>query len=190
MDIADGLNRLSGNESLYRDILREFRLSLDETAADMERYLARNEREEASRLAHAIKGQAGNVGAKELFAAAAALEQDIAAGHHYASLQNFLAALRTVQGSLASIGTKEHEANKPDSADLSQLTALAQKLAREAEHSSFDAVTTFEELNKTAGVSFKKELTDIGNHLKIFDFEKAGQSIARLIHAIKKETAR
>ncbi len=77
IDIADGLRRLRGNETLYRSLL--LRLHADHANADdeLKGLLAEGRTEEAQRLAHTIKGVAGNVGARYLQAAAAEAEAAI-----------------------------------------------------------------------------------------------------------------
>jgi two-component system sensor histidine kinase/response regulator len=77
LDTADGLGRVGGNRTLYRKLLRHF---VDQHAATAEQ--VRNARLEgdialAERLAHTLKGVAGNIGATQVRLAAGALERVI-----------------------------------------------------------------------------------------------------------------
>ena len=75
LDIADGLARVGGNETLYRTLLRKF---VDEHAATAEQVRearAKGDSATAERLAHTVKGVAGNIGAADVRAAAGALER-------------------------------------------------------------------------------------------------------------------
>ncbi len=74
IDIDDGLNRTMGDKKLYLKLLTKF---CDGQANFIELFkqaVAQKDSELASRLAHNLKGLAGNIGAKELQSLAAILE--------------------------------------------------------------------------------------------------------------------
>ncbi|MEI7671488.1 MAG: response regulator [Deltaproteobacteria bacterium] len=76
LDIEEALNRLDGNEEIYLKLLRNF-VAVDgygETPAQLLQELRAGQRNEALHRVHAIRGVAANLGAKELAAAAAELE--------------------------------------------------------------------------------------------------------------------
>ena len=78
LDVSDGLRRLAGNRALYEKLLRQF---VEQQAATPDRIaerLASGDHAEAERLAHTLKGVAGNLGAGDVQAAAAELEKAIA----------------------------------------------------------------------------------------------------------------
>ena len=75
LDEEAGLNRLGGNRELYLKLLRDFIAGYGETPAQLLQELRANRREEAIHRAHAIRGVAGNLGGRELEAAAAELEK-------------------------------------------------------------------------------------------------------------------
>ena len=107
LDIADGLARVGGNETLYRTLLRKF---VDEHAATAEQVRearAKGDTTSAERLAHTLKGVAGNIGASKVREAAGALEKlirdgaagaeiDAATANVGAVLQPLVDQLRTV----------------------------------------------------------------------------------------------
>jgi PAS domain S-box-containing protein len=74
LDIEAGLNRLGGNKKLYLKLLRDFIAEYGETPAELLQELRSDQREEVVHLVHAIRGIAGNLGGKELEAAAKELE--------------------------------------------------------------------------------------------------------------------
>ncbi len=77
LDSADGIRRVGGNVKFYINILRQF---VDGQADDPEQIrdlLEKGDNKTAERLAHSLKGVAGNIGAKEVQAAAGALEKAI-----------------------------------------------------------------------------------------------------------------
>ncbi len=67
IDVADGLARLGGDSRLYRDLLNKFAQNHADTADRILSALSVADMETAQRLAHTIKGVAGNIGAKPLF---------------------------------------------------------------------------------------------------------------------------
>ena len=79
LDTADGLMRVAGNRRLYLKLLRQFVDQQAETPLRIGEALTAGDRAVAERLAHTVKGVAGNLGAGVVQAAAAALEQAIAA---------------------------------------------------------------------------------------------------------------
>jgi HPt (histidine-containing phosphotransfer) domain-containing protein len=75
LDSADGLRRVGGNHKLYIKLLRQFAGQQTDTVAQIRAALATNDCESATRLAHTLKGVAGNLGAVPVQAAAAAVEK-------------------------------------------------------------------------------------------------------------------
>jgi PAS domain S-box-containing protein len=78
LDIHDGILRLAGNRDLYLKLLRQFVEQEAQTPARILEALDTGDHALAERLAHSMKGVAGNLGARELQAAASALEWGIA----------------------------------------------------------------------------------------------------------------
>jgi two-component system sensor histidine kinase/response regulator len=77
IDLADGLARVGGNRKLYLRLLRQFATGQANAATEVAGQLAAGDLPTAERSAHTIKGVAGNLGAKELQAAAAELEKSV-----------------------------------------------------------------------------------------------------------------
>ena len=75
LDTRDGLSRVAGNSKLYLKILAQFTEQQGPAPEQIRTALARGDVALAERLAHTLKGVAGNIGAKSVQSAAAALEQ-------------------------------------------------------------------------------------------------------------------
>jgi HPt (histidine-containing phosphotransfer) domain-containing protein len=75
LDPADGLRRVGGNAKLYLKLLRQFASSQASAGAQIRSALDTGDIESATRLAHTLKGVAGNLGAGPVHAAAAAVEE-------------------------------------------------------------------------------------------------------------------
>jgi two-component system sensor histidine kinase/response regulator len=75
LDSADGLRRVGGNHKLYVKLLRQFASQQADAVGQIRAALATKDTESATRLAHTLKGVAGNLGAGPVQAAAAAVEK-------------------------------------------------------------------------------------------------------------------
>jgi CheY-like chemotaxis protein len=97
LDAEDGLARVAGNRKLYRKLLRLFLEQQGPALAQITAALAQGDRELAERVAHTLKGVAGNIGAKAVQTAAGALEKVIREGTEAAAVaaarQQVVAAL-------------------------------------------------------------------------------------------------
>jgi HPt (histidine-containing phosphotransfer) domain-containing protein len=74
LDVADGLNRVGGNQKFYLKLLRNFVAGYRETPTLLLQELRADHLEDAIHRVHAIRGVAGNLGGKVMAAAAAELE--------------------------------------------------------------------------------------------------------------------
>jgi CheY-like chemotaxis protein/HPt (histidine-containing phosphotransfer) domain-containing protein len=74
LDLEDGLNRLGGNYKLYLKLLRNFVAEYGETPTLLLRELNADRRKDAIIRIHAFRGVVGNLGGKEMEAAAVWLE--------------------------------------------------------------------------------------------------------------------
>jgi len=79
LDTKDGLTRVAGNRKLYLKLLRQFAEQQGPAVAQITEALAKGDVALAERLAHTLKGVAGNIGAKSVQTPAAALEKAIRA---------------------------------------------------------------------------------------------------------------
>ncbi len=80
LDVEAGLRRVLGKAARYLAMLRGFVDDQAPVAGEIRRALAQNDRGTAERLAHTLKGLAGNIGATELQQKAGALEKLLQCG--------------------------------------------------------------------------------------------------------------
>jgi polar amino acid transport system substrate-binding protein len=112
IDSASGLTRVGGNRRLYCDLLRKFVRDYADAREQLDAALAQEDRETAQRLAHTIKGVAGNIGARSTQQAAGALEAAIRDGEADTLpdlLGAFTEALNTLVASLRQAGLNAEE---------------------------------------------------------------------------------
>ncbi|NEO58568.1 MAG: response regulator [Okeania sp. SIO3B5] len=77
IDVEEGVHRIGGNLNAYRQILWQFCEHNQNTLANIQATIATTDYTTARNQVHSIKGIAGNIGAKDLFAAASALEKSL-----------------------------------------------------------------------------------------------------------------
>jgi CheY-like chemotaxis protein len=77
IDTASGITRVGGNRKLYKKLLLKFVTEYTGAAGEIKRMLDAGANEEAERLAHSVKGIAGNLGMTALQASAGILESAI-----------------------------------------------------------------------------------------------------------------
>jgi len=74
IDVQAGLARMAGNEKLYQKLLKKFAKSQVNCLTEITSALDKKDNSLALRLAHTLKGVAGNIGATELYTRAEKLE--------------------------------------------------------------------------------------------------------------------
>ncbi len=92
LNTAAGLRRTLGKTDLYLNLLRKFEQGQQDVPAQIRSALDAGDMALAQRLAHTLKGVAGNIGAETLQAAAAELEHAIRAQHPRTEIVGLLAA--------------------------------------------------------------------------------------------------
>jgi two-component system sensor histidine kinase/response regulator len=95
VDVAGGLKRVAGNARLYRDLLVQFAAKQADAGLQIAAALESGDRKLAERMAHTVKGVAGNIGLREVFPAAEKLERAIREGNEAvpARLEEFTGVL-------------------------------------------------------------------------------------------------
>ena len=100
LDTAAGLRRTLGRPSLYRELLDKFAQGQHATLQDLAGALAAEDLELAQRIAHTLRGVAGNVGAVSLQQQAEALELGLRERQPVSVALQQLATLRASSGAL------------------------------------------------------------------------------------------
>jgi len=138
LDTKDGLNRVAGNSKLYLKLLKQFIEQQGTAPEQIGAALSSKETALAERLAHTLKGVAGNIGAKKVQSVAGTLEKLIrekAAHTELAEARRQVAVvLEPFVGQLRnalSAGTPEPADSSPTPpADPAQSRAAATELVR------------------------------------------------------------
>jgi two-component system, sensor histidine kinase and response regulator len=181
LDVSDGLRRVAGNHALYRKLLRRFEVEQREAAARLREQLATGDRESALRLAHTLKGVAGNLGAKGVQESAAALEAALGAKAAtpleqleplVAVLEQRLAALIPLLAE--ALSRSEPPASPADPVDPARARAsLAQLRAQLAEFDAAAAETAEAERAALESLLGAELLAGVERALQQYDFDAA-----------------
>ena len=118
LDSNDGLSRVGGNRKLYVKILRQFAEQQGPAADQVADAVAKRDHSLAERLAHTLKGVAGNIGAAGVQSAAAVLERVIRNKSTDAEVERARQQVKAVLEPLATVirtalGTTGSEASAP-----------------------------------------------------------------------------
>ena len=178
--LADGLRCVAGNRPLYRDLLGQFAAKQGNAAAQISTALESGDHPGAERIAHTVKGVAGNLGITEVASVAQKLEKALCEGE--INVSALLADFATVMGTqtlaietalLASAATRTEEMRTcPFNREASAGAIARLKLLLEV--SDGEAEASFRSLQQAlAGAIEKPYLDDLSASISDFDFDAA-----------------
>ncbi|SBS28699.1 Signal transduction histidine-protein kinase BarA [Marinomonas aquimarina] len=180
LNIEAGLMRLGGNRKLYRELIQRFIKDQAESAEEIDAAIAAGDLALAERLAHTVKGVAGNLGAEGIQSIAKRLETAIAEQQLDSVapvLSDFSQQMATLIAGLLEFES-EHElvASSAPSSSASQqqcVTVLTQ-LRRYLEQDDGDAEDCFIENRKMINAVVATDLvTQLAEKIENFDYEGA-----------------
>ncbi len=142
LDASAGLKRVAGNRGLYLSLLRQFRDKQADAGARIAAALAADDRAAAERMAHTVKGVAGNIGLGAVQEAAGALEKAIHAGDGVKSAASrFETEIAKAVAALAdTLGFDPAPAEAAPSADPAAAASAAARMAALLAESDGEAV--------------------------------------------------
>jgi PAS domain S-box-containing protein len=180
IDTRAGMATTMQNMKLYRKLLEKFRDSQADFAVQFGQARQDADPNAATRAAHTLKGTAGNIGAKAIQAAAAALEHACKENQSPEAIDDLLAKtlveLAPVIEGLKKVGGggTAAEAESTADADPAKVTELLGKLKSLLEDSDSEAADVLEELLPLAkGTSLAQTLKQVAKELEGFDFDAA-----------------
>jgi len=184
VDVKAGLATTQHNQKLYLKLLHRFRDSQRDFYEQFKAARSDSDPKAAERLAHTLKSTAGNIGARDVQAAAAELESSCRKGVSEESVQMRLSsvagALGIVLAGLDRLDRHEDRASDAEGAPIDpvQLMALLERLRKLMEESDSEAGEVAEQAaDKLRGSSLEAQMKEVCLNLEAFDFDLA---IARL----------
>jgi two-component system, sensor histidine kinase and response regulator len=178
VDVLAGLRRAAGNKRLYRDLLTQFVSKQESAAQRIRAALESGNRHHAERLAHSLKGAAGNLGIQQVFSAAGTLETALSKSlDDVEDLVKKLAAaldrqFRAIRESLKATPLVARKRARP--VGVSEISAAMMRLRELLEASDAEAPQTYENLAELLeGAVDRAQLDALGAAVRAFDFETA-----------------
>lgn len=172
VDLAAGLRRVLGKTELYQRLLGKFAASQADFASRLRALLARHELAAAEREIHSLKGLAGNLGAGDLAAQAAALETALKDARH-AELADLLAELeRSLAALLQAIRALRPLAPQMP-VDSAQLQPLCRQLLQLFAADDPRAGKVFEAQAELLRSAFNEHYGPLAAAVHAFDFDQA-----------------
>ncbi len=189
IDVADGLARTMGNTTFYKQLLTRFHRDQSNVPEKIREALNCGDRISAERLAHTLKGVAGQVGASGIEALAAQLESGIARGAEEEILrqltQSLAADLSQLQDKMASVldplPAKEANSGTANPAELPVLIERFAALLRDYDGDAFELLAQSDaQFSAVLGSTAHREILDAASR---FDFEGALSTLVKATQA-------
>lgn len=200
-DITGALARLGGNEGLFQRLLCQFKKHHSQAGKELRQALDDGRREEARRIAHTIKGLAGNIGSNNLFQTAETLEKECARYNSAdknalpgASLEEALVDFATeldmclqriTASSICEADEAEQAAARTQGKTPEQLKPLLDKLTVLINENDAEAAFLLESLRNDLSTPAPEEYKAVRTALEIFDFDKAQSAMEVLCKKIE-----
>jgi PAS domain S-box-containing protein len=182
LDVAQGLRRVVGNRKLYLKLLRQFVEGHADEADAIRESLDKGDRAVAERLAHTVKGTAGNLAAGPVQAAAGALERAIRDGADAGRVEALRSRLADALGRLCS-------ALRPWVADGSRPPAPAAAAAKVDQATLKATVERWSRLLAECDARTGDDLEREGNELRALFGAEAFSDFVRLVNGYEFEGA-
>jgi two-component system sensor histidine kinase/response regulator len=181
LNTADGLMRVAGNRKLYRKLLRQFTSTEADAAQRIGSALAEKDHVLAERLAHTVKGVAGNIGAPAVQDAAARLEKAIAGSAPAAEIEARRAALEECLAHLVQglkVALKAPEVEPAQAGDPEQMKGAVEQLSRYLAESDAAAIDCFESAEPQLRILFsQQEFERFASLVENFEFSEAYEEL-------------
>jgi two-component system, sensor histidine kinase and response regulator len=189
VNIAEGLNRVAGNRRLYRDLLAQFAAKQAGAATEIAAALDSGDRQTAERIAHTVKGVAGNLGITDVHTAAQKLEKAIRENQNSATalLDQFAITLRVHVAAISEVlsvtAPQSSPAGPAEPFDPERASQAVQHLRTLLEASDADASEAFHDLQvAVAAVVEKSSLDALNDTINNFEFEQALAKLDDIAH--------
>jgi CheY-like chemotaxis protein len=149
LNTKEGIMRVAGNSRLYLKLLRQFSKTEIDAGERIASALAENDRARAERLAHSVKGAAGNLGASAVKNAAANLEKAIASSASEAEIEVWRTSLeehliRLIRSLEPVLEASNSEREPAKAGDPEKVKVAVEQLSRYLADSNAAAIDYFE----------------------------------------------
>jgi two-component system, sensor histidine kinase and response regulator len=198
VDLEGGLKRVVGNKRLYRDLLLQFAAKQADAATQISAAIEGGDTKLAERIAHTVKGVAGNIGLGRVFVAAEKLEKAIRQGDEVepAQVEEFSAVLSHQVGAIRHAMQEFLPDQQPIEERLTDFDgeAASASIARLRDllvSCDGDAAEAFLAVEKTlAGTVARSRLDALNATISEFDFEAALTELDQIAEGVYAQQVR
>ncbi len=187
IDLAEGLQRMVGNKALYKKLLLDFAGNYHQAIADIKSAL-QSDKELAHRLAHTIKGVAGNISANDVQAAANELDLAIIAdksSDYERLLSNLDKPLQVVLQAVKTLEADDEPPAKDVPIDYEKIVPILQEMTQLLKKDNFYAVKYFETLkDNLSEARFRDDLHEMEKHIGNIEFDEALKALEKIVAAV------
>ena len=185
VDVKQGLYHVGGNTQVYIKLLKSFHSNYKEALPQIKTSLENGETQELTRIAHAITGVSGNIGALDLFKAAKELEMDLRKNGIFISSNIFSEFERALAVVVKALESFIKDLPQPDPIgepmDREKLMESLTKLSALIQEGTFEAEDYLDDINDSlrqagGGVT----VSEVRTHLENFEFDQALTSLKKL----------
>ncbi|MFT4928289.1 MAG: signal transduction histidine kinase/DNA-binding response OmpR family regulator [Phenylobacterium sp.] len=189
VNTRQGLARIGGNVAAYKKVLNKFIDNQSHAIDEIRTALAAGQRDEAERLAHTVKGVAGNLGAGQLAELAGVLEAKLS-HTQTTQLTDIIAAVEQ-ELKMVLAGINENLAAEPAAVDivptddgisLTELTPMLNDLLNLLEEYDVEAEGLLDAVcAKVADTKLRAQLKALQKPISEYDFETAADELKALV---------
>jgi two-component system, sensor histidine kinase and response regulator len=192
LEIESGVNRVGGNKKLYVDLLKKFSNNQSTAIESIQKALEDSDQELATRLAHTLKGVAGNIGAMDLHEEARLLETEIKENPSEKINNELLVSTqKALDGVIASIARLEKEDSgdipaSDEPIDPDQVKAMIKELdtlLKDDDTEAAEIVNSLVEMYR--GREEQSQFESLARSIDQYDFEKALDQLKSLNDSLK-----
>ena len=178
VDTGEGVRRIGGNVDAYRRQLRRFAEHYGGAAAELRRLVASGSTQAAEEYCHALKGVAGNIGARELFDRLAEVDALLRHGRLPAEalLADIDSRLAALLGGIEALGGMRAAAPEaaPVAVDAATLRADLRSLAESLQYDLGAAEGLLERVRVAlAGSPLAEKVERVAAHVEVFEIDTA-----------------
>ena len=180
IDVKNGLTRVGGNKKLYLSLLEKFYDNNINVIEQIKTAMHNGDKELSVRLAHTVKGVAGNLGAVELNLIAAKIEAALKNDQLVADSDLIVEFEMKLNLALSEIMIWKMERKKEavietaGELDPDKLRIMISELKKLLEDNDFESSKKIDEILNLPGISpYKKLLKEIENSVKNYEYDDA-----------------
>ncbi|NIB39928.1 response regulator [Pseudomaricurvus alkylphenolicus] len=190
VDLTSGLNRVRGNRQLFYKLLVEFFEDHRRQPEELNAALAEGDMKRVRKIAHNLKGAAGNLGAQDLSAMAAEVERTLAgAATISVNIEPLRACLQQVLDGLAPLADRKLRAPATSAVAVSwpTLSAQLQSLRALLHDANPQALELMRDIRAALQGRRAELLEELEQQINAFQFEDAEAALHSLVMALDEE---